>query len=407
MASHWIISDFSGLRGVAGRSQFAARSFVAVDLTKGLGCRYWSEMVNLAVSKDGTVLLSRRYPPFAGWVAIDEFEDLFQRFSGGQILCAEHRSIRTVIGRTKSRFSGPFLKLEGRVGGELLLVVAREPSDLRMVRALPNARKRFRKIVGYVIDSYFVEAFERSARHYDHVFSTTEEGAELLRSRYGVSSSVLRQGFDCVRWANAEGDRSIDVIGFGRQPRSYHRCFQAAFHTSESKVLYLHSPIGTSTGADVYTERPMMLKLLQRSKISLAFHLLVEPQGERPRAANFVTSRWLESLGTGCLVVGKRPLGQMAEEMFPWSDALIEVPDSPSGAVEMMKSLLSKPNFIHETRRQNVVEMCRRHDWRYRIRDIYRRVELPLPESLTAELNALEALTRDLSQEPARASARS
>src|SRR5262249_3339874 len=148
-------------------------------------------------------------------------------------------------------------------------------------------------------------------------------------------------------------------------------------------------------------------KLLQRSKLSLAFHLLVEPIGERPRAANFVTSRWLESLGTGCLVVGKTPPGQMAKEMFPWSDALIEVPDSPSDAVEMIESLLSRPNFIDETRLRNVAEMCRRHDWRYRIRDIYQHVELPLPESLTAELNALEALTRDLSQEPARASARS
>jgi hypothetical protein len=378
-----------------------------VDLTRGHGRRYWSGMVSLAVGKDGTVLLSRRNPPFAGWVAIDEFEDLFQHLTGGRVLCAEHRSIRTAIGRMESRLIGPFLRFDEQVGGELLLVVAREPSDLRMVYALPNARKRFRKIAGYVIDSYFAESFERSARHYDHVFSTTEEGADLLRSRYGVSSSVLRQGFDCLRWANAEADRSIDVIGFGRQPDSYHRSFQAAFHTSESKVLYLHSPIGSRTGADVYTERPMMLKLLQRSKISLAFHLLVEPIGERPRAANFVTSRWLESLGTGCLVLGKKPLGQMAEGMFPWSDALIEVPDKPSDAVEMMKSLLSRPNFIQETRRQNVLEMCRRHDWRDRIRDIYQCLGLPLPESLTAELNALEGLIGDLSTEPARASARS
>jgi glycosyl transferase family 1 len=349
-------------------------------------------MVSLAVGKDGTVLLSRRNPPFAGWVAIDEFEDLFRRFSGGRIVCAEHRSIRTVIGRTKSRVFGPFLKVDEQDGGELLLVVAREPSDLRMIRALPNARKRFRRIVGYVIDSYFAEAFERSASHYDHVFSTTEEGAELLRSRYGVSSSVLRQGFDCLRWANAEADRSIDVIGFGRQPESYHRRFQAAFHTCDSKVLYLHSPIGTRTGADVYTERPMMLKLLQRAKISLAFHLLVEPVGQRPRAASFVTSRWLESLGAGCLVVGKKPPGVMAQDMFPWPNALIDLPDDPSRAVEFITSLLSEPNFISETRSRNVAEMCRRHDWRYRIRDIYQELQLPLPDSLKLELQALAAV---------------
>ncbi|MDU6141522.1 hypothetical protein, partial [Bradyrhizobium sp.] len=147
-------------------------------------------MVSGAGNKAGTVLISRRQPPFAGWVAIDEFEDLFARFSDGHILCAEHRSIRTIVGRTKSRLFGPFLRLDDASAGDVLLVVARNPSDLRMVRALPDARKRFRQIVGYVIDSYFLEAYGRWAGQYDHVFSTSEEGAELLRRKFGVSSSV-------------------------------------------------------------------------------------------------------------------------------------------------------------------------------------------------------------------------
>ena len=226
-------------------------------------------MVISTIGRDQTVLLSRRNPPFAGWVAIDEFEDLFTRFNDGQILCAEHRPIQTIIGRTKSHLFGPFFKFDEPADGELLLVLARGPSDLRMIQALPNARKRFRRIAGYVIDSYFLDSFGPWVGHYDHIFSTTEEGAELVRVKYGVSSSVLRQGFDCLRWANTEADRSIDLIGFGRQPDSYHRRFQAAFHNSESKILYLHSPIGTHSGADVYIERPMLLKLLQLSLIHI------------------------------------------------------------------------------------------------------------------------------------------
>ena len=349
-------------------------------------------MVSGAGNKAGTVVISRRQPPFAGWVAIDEFEDLFARFSDGHILCAEHRSIRTIVGRTKSRLFGPFLLLDDASTGDLLLVVARNPSDLRMVRALPDARKRFRQIVGYVIDSYFLEAYGRWAGQYDHVFSTSEEGAELLRRKFGVSSSVLRQGFDCLRWANTDAGRSIDVIGFGRQPDSYHQRFQAEFHTDRSKVLYLHSPLGVHTGPGVYTERPMLLKLLQRAKISLAFHMMVDPIGNRPRDAGFVTSRWLESLGTGCVVVGKRPVGVMADEMFPWPNATIEVPDDPARAVALITELLEDPGFIADTRARNVAEMCRRHDWRYRIRDIYKHLQLPEPELLKRELQALDSL---------------
>ena len=252
------------------------------------------------IRRETNVLLSRRNPPSAGWVAIDEFEDLFQRFDGIRILCPEHRSICSAFGRMQSRLFGPFIRLNDiDASGELLLVVARAPSDLRMVDALANARKRFRKIVGYVINSYFIDGFENSVRQYDHVFSTTEEGADLVRTKYGISSSVLFQGFDCLNWASIDPGRSIDLIGFGRQPESYHREFQNAFHNSASNILYLHSPIGAQSGANVWIERPMMLKLLQRSKISLAFHLMVEPVAGRPRAANFVTSRWLESLGRG------------------------------------------------------------------------------------------------------------
>ena len=339
------------------------------------------------------VLLSRRNPPSAGWVAIDEFEDLFQRFDGTRILCPEHLSIRSAFGRMQSRLFGPFNRLNDMdAGGELLLVVARAPSDLRMVDALPDARKRFRNIAGYVIDSYFTEGFESSVKQYDHIFSTTQEGVEWLKGKYGVSSSVLAQGFDCLSWASIDPGRSIDLIGFGRQPQSYHREFQGAFHSSTSGILYLHSPIGAQAGANVWIERPMMLKLLQRSKISLAFHLLVEPIGGRPRSANFVTSRWLESLGAGCIVLGKKPLGKMASDMFSWPNALIEIPDNPAEAVEFAKGLVFDPNFLHETRTRNVVEMCRRHDWRYRIRDIHEHFRIPIPEELQKEIVALDTL---------------
>jgi hypothetical protein len=275
---------------------------------------------------------------------------------------------------------------------ELLLVVARAPVDLRLIYSIGNARRRFRYIAGYVIDSYFMEGFEPSVRYYDHIFSTTQEGADLVRTKFGIPSSILRQGFDCLNWANLDSGRCIDLIGFGRQPSSFHLEFQRSFHTSRSNLLYLHSPLGNLSGTAVWDERPMILKLMQRSKLSLAFHLLVEPRGNRPRAASFVTSRWFESLATGCVVVGKRPLGQMAVDLFPWTDALIELPDIPSEAADIIKTMASNKSFLHRTRTRNVIEMCCRHDWRYRIRDIYEHFDLKLPCRLVADLCDLEAL---------------
>ena len=88
----------------------------------------------------------------------------------------------------------------------------------------------------------------------------------------------------------------------------------------------------------------------------------------------------------------RRPPGAMAQEMFPWPNAMIDLPDDPSRAVEFIKSLLSESNFISETRTRNVTEMCRRHDWRYRIWDIYQQLRLAPPDNLKRELQALAAL---------------
>jgi hypothetical protein len=343
------------------------------------------------------VVVSHREPPFSGWVAIDEFEDLFARLGNCRILVPLGRSpLPGLAGRIRDKSFGAFTRL-GPIenDGDLLLVVARGPGDLRMLSSIPNARMRFRYIAGYVIDSYFTEDFGSSVRGYDHIFSTTQEGSEEISKRFKVSSSVLRQGFDCLNWASCDGARSIDLIGFGRQPSSYHRAFQNAFHTHRSGLLYLHSPIGAFTGDAVWRERPMMLKLLQQSKISLAFHLLVEPEAKRPRSTNFVTSRWFESLATGCIVAGKRPPGTMAEELFCWPDALVELPDSPADAVSMIHELVSDSHFIEKTRQRNVVEMCKRHDWRYRINEIYQHFNLPPPPLLSHELSLLKSKTLD------------
>jgi hypothetical protein len=208
--------------------------------------------------------------------------------------------------------------------------------------------------------------------------------------RFGTSSSVLPQGFDCLTWACLNDARSIDLIGFGRQPPTYHREFQRAFHTPTSPLIYLHSPIGAVKGKAVWEERPMMLKLLQRSKLSLAFHLGVEPQAIRPRATSFVTSRWFESLANGCVVLGKRPLGPMSEQLFGWPDALIELPDNPKHAPAAIVDLVTNANFLHKTRARNVIEMTYRHDWRYRIRDIYEHFNMRLPPLLAEQLSSLK-----------------
>ena len=83
----------------------------------------------------------------------------------------------------------------------------------------------------------------------------------------------------------------------------------------------------------------MLFKLLHRTRIALAFNLLVEPEGERPRSM-MVTSRWLESLLSGCIVAGRRPVSRMADEMLFWPNATVELSEDPETASEEIITLL-------------------------------------------------------------------
>jgi hypothetical protein len=135
----------------------------------------------------------------------------------------------------------------------------------------------------------------------------------------------------------------------------------------------------------------MLFKLLQRSRISLAFHLLVEPQGDRPRSM-MVTSRWLESLLSGCIVVGRRPVSRMADDMLFWPEATIELSQDPQTASDELVALLARNDELEQQRRTNIFQTLSFHDWRYRIGALCGMMELPPPDKLREDVAQLQDL---------------
>jgi hypothetical protein len=261
-----------------------------------------------------------------------------------------------------------------------------------MIDAIPNCRRKFQRIVGWVTDSYFQAGFGRATAQYDAITVTAREDAEHPASRFGVTVQHLYQGIDGLTWApQLEAARSIDLIGFGRMPPSYHAHFVSRFHAPSSPHLYLHSPLGNVTGPTVHLERGMLFKLLHRSQVALAFHLFVEPQGARPRSM-MVTSRWLESLLSGCLVAGKRPVSTMADEMLAWDGATVELADEPRQAGDELTQLLEQGSALEAQRRRNVREVLLRHDWRHRIVTLCELAQVPVPDALVADRQRVQAL---------------
>jgi hypothetical protein len=336
------------------------------------------------------VLSAGHASPHAGWAAIDELATLLARYLGAELL-APQRTPPNLVSRLLGRV-GPSWEPLHCSGGDLLIVVAHAPQDLSMIDAIANCRKKFARIVGWVTDSYFQAGFGRVTAQYDALTVTAHEDLAGPRDRFGVDTRVVYQGADGLAWAPPlHALRSIDLIGFGRMPPSYHAQFANEFHRGHSPYLYLHSPLGNVTGPSVHLERGMLFKLLHRTRISLAFHLFVEPQGQRPRSM-MVTSRWLESLLSGCIVAGKRPVSRMADDMLSWQGATVELSDDPQQALEQLRGLLVDPAGLEVQRRVNVRHMLQLHDWRHRIVELCEVFNLPAPALLHEDLGRLREI---------------
>jgi hypothetical protein len=337
-----------------------------------------------------SVLYAGLASPHAGWVAIDELAELIAHYFEAEVL-------------SPKRMSGPWLNRMIRPhqvhfeplptrGGDVLIVVARGPGDLDMINAIPDCRKKFGKIYGFVTDSYFQAGFVKETALFDAITVTAHDDVDFPKSRYGIPVHQLYQGADCLTWVPRQlREREIDVIGFGRTPPSYQACFSKRFHPANSPYLYLHSPLGNLSGPSVPLERGMLFKLLQRTRISLAFHLLVEPQGDRPRSM-MVTSRWLESLLSGCIVAGRRPVSRMADDMLFWLDATLELSVDPQTASDELVGLLANNETLADQRRSNIFHMLGHHDWRYRIATMCRLFNLPVPQTLKEDMARLQLL---------------
>ncbi len=337
-----------------------------------------------------SVLYAGLASPHAGWVAIDELAELLVHYFEAEVL-----SPKPAIGPWLNRMVRPhqahFEPVQTR-GGDVLIVVARGPGDLAMINAIPDCRKKFSKIFGFVTDSYFQSGFVKETALFDAITVTAHEDVEYPKSRFNIPVHQLYQGADCLTWVPRKMlEREIDVMGFGRTPPSYQACFSQRFHPASSPYLYLHSPLGNLSGPSVQLERGMLFKLLHRSRISLAFHLYVEPQGNRPRSM-MVTSRWLESLLSGCIVAGRRPVSRMADEMLFWPGATLELSVDPVEAADQLVDLLTRNSEMEQQRRSNMFHSLSSHDWRYRIVALCALLDLPVPAALSKDVARLQEL---------------
>jgi Glycosyl transferases group 1 len=274
-------------------------------------------------------------------------------------------------------------------GPNVLIVVGIQVRFLLSIFAMGPLLEKFDVRIGYLLDGFDPHGINKPPMaHLDHLFVISEELAEQTRAVHAVNTSCLPLGVNTLAFGNHRPQRHIDIVGYGRTSPDIHSCLQQYYSQPTSDRLYFHS---TFAQADVTSPKEhiaLLNRLLERSKTSLCFEVSKLP---RFRGHSPLLYRWLEGWAAGCAIVGTKPHAQGVEKLMDWQDSTLELPENPDQWIPFFEALLDDEAGLAAISLRNYQQCRLQHDWRYRLQDMFKTLNLPIPATLKADIAQIRA----------------
>jgi hypothetical protein len=137
--------------------------------------------------------------------------------------------------------------------------------------------------------------------------------------------------------------------------------------------------------------RLLLANLLQRSRYYVSYRSRVN-EPEQTAGREEISGRFYEGAAAGAVLIGEPPRSGEFERQFDWPDAVIPLPFDCPEVGERLAALDADPARLERASRANARHAALRHDWLYRLQDVYRAAALPPTEAMQARARRLEEL---------------
>jgi glycosyltransferase involved in cell wall biosynthesis len=158
--------------------------------------------------------------------------------------------------------------------------------------------------------------------------------------------------------------RRIHVLQFGRKWDAYHHRILHALQ--EAGVVYLFEEV---KGQVVFPSREHFISGLSDTKISVCFPSSVT-HPERAGDICTLTTRYLQSMASKCLVVGTTPPEML--DLFGYAPVVEADLDDPAG---QLLAILSRYDHYADLIEFNYETVCKNHTWQRRWQQIRARID--------------------------------
>jgi hypothetical protein len=286
---------------------------------------------------------------------------------------------------------------------ELFAYHASQPTDLALLDAIPDWRRRCQKAVCFV-DEFWIEDLKdadwlETLAAFDHVAVMFYNTVEPLQKAVGVPCTWVPAAVDTLRFfpGLVPPARGIDVYAMGRRSDESHRVLLS--HASAHNWTYLFDTIDPVRVRDeLQDHRQQLAELIKRTRYFIANKAKVDSPSHRGTQEE-IGFRSFEGAAGGAILVGHTPQAKSLQLLFDWPDAHIHVPFGSTEIVDVIRALDADPERVQGIRRNNVVNSLLRHDWAYRWQTVLAELDLAPSPRLLARIDKLQHLARSISHE--------
>lgn len=313
-----------------------------------------------------------------GWQPVECLAQLAPRMLGGRLMVVDDRG--EVQKARKLAAHVP----RNRHSSKDLLVIAANAAQLAYVVRRQQWLPGYRSIAAWVIDSFWTDAFARATRlgHIDQFFITDRDLTDEWSAATQRPAHWAPWGTDTLAVKVSATQRDADLVRLGRQPSAWNDDERTA---AAAKALGLRMAGRPPVSPDAATNQRNVQQSLLQTKFTLAFTNLIEPLDYNSRTHEYLTARWMDTLGSGATVAGVAP---KAAEYQLWDGATLEIdPDDLQRGMEQIAQACHAWTPETAVRQHRLAR--RKLDWRLRIADIVETMGWSQDDALTRDLAEL------------------
>lgn len=259
---------------------------------------------------------------------------------------------------------------------DLFFGVFHHAYQLAFLHRVQGWRERCRRAACLIVELWSPEVEDNAdylqvLSKFDRVFVCNPACVPGLVALGLPAAAFMAPAVDALRFAPrpTAPERVVDCYNYGRSAPSIHADLLRA--VEDHGLTYVYDVLDEATVGRPADHRALLSNLMKRSKYFFAFRINDSPERRgRTGGDEVISSRYVEGMAGGAVVLGSPTLSSEFEACFDWPDAVVPLAYDSVDVADVLADFASQEERLSQARTANVRNSLLRHDWVHRWRQV-------------------------------------